>query len=202
MAMPESADTLKVSLLGFRERSFVRPFQNQYLVRLETAPLSIRAAGVTAHKVEEAGDTIRYLVPALKTKRTGSFPMCWTTAWRRVSKAGYVKYNGRDINRFYVDGKDILESNYNLATRHLAVDAVHSVEVLKNHQPIQMLRGIKESDRAAMNIVLDENARSKVTGSASAAAGVATAPPTVPLVRKTDRILCRPVILFGGCGRI
>ena len=43
MAMPESTDTLKVSLLGFRECTFVRPFQNQYLVRLETAPLSIRA---------------------------------------------------------------------------------------------------------------------------------------------------------------
>ena len=68
MAMPESADTLKVSLLGFRERTFVRPFQNQYLILLETAPLSIRAAGVTAHKVEEVGDTIRYLVPALKNK--------------------------------------------------------------------------------------------------------------------------------------
>lgn len=193
MAMPESTDTLKVSLLGFRECTFVRPFQNQYLVRLETAPLSIRAAGVTAHKVEEVGDTIRYLVPALKNKEDRVLSdVLERLPGVEVSKAGYVKYNGRDINRFYVDGKDILESNYNLATRHLAVDAVHSVEVLKNHQPIQMLRGIKESDRAAMNIVLDEKARSKVTGSASAAVGVATAPPTVPLSGKLTAFYVAP----------
>ena len=193
MAMPGSADTLKVSLLGFRERSFVSPFQNQYLIRLETAPLSIRAAGVTAHKVEEAGDTIRYLVPALKNKEDRILSdVLERLPGVEVSKSGYVKYNGRDINRFYVDGKDILESNYNLATRHLAVDAVQSVEVLKNHQPIQMLRGIRESDRAAMNIVLDEKARSKVTGSASAAAGVATAPPTVPLAGKLTAFYVAP----------
>ena len=191
--LTQSTDTLKVSLLGFRERFFLRPFRDRYHIQMETAPLQISPAGVTAHKVEEVGDTIRYNVKALKDQED----LVLSDFLKRlpgvdVSKSGYVKYNGRDINRFYVDGKDILESNYNLATRHLAVDAVQSVEVLKNHQPIQMLRGIKESDRAAMNIVLDEKARSKVTGSASAAVGVATAPPTVPLSGKLTAFYVAP----------
>lgn len=191
--LTQSMDTLKVSLLGFRERSFLRPFRDRYLIQLETAPLQIRPAGVTAHKVEEVGDTIRYNVKALKNQED----LVLSDFLKRlpgvdVSKAGYVKYNGRDINRFYVDGKDILESNYNLATRHLSVDAVRSVEILQNHQPIRMLQGIKESDRAAMNIVLDENTRSKVTGSASVAAGVATAPPTVPLAGELSAFYVAP----------
>lgn len=191
--LTQSTDTLKVSLLGFRERFFLRPFRDRYHIQMETAPLQISPAGVTAHKVEEVGDTIRYNVKALKDQED----LVLSDFLKRlpgvdVSKSGYVKYNGRDINRFYVDGKDILESNYNLATRHLAVDAVQSVEVLKNHQPIQMLRGIEESDRAAMNIVLDNNARSKVTGSASAAVGIATAPPTVPLAGKLTAFYVAP----------
>ena len=182
MTPPQETDTLTISLLGYRKQSFLRPFQSQYQVALETEALQIRASGVTAHKVEEVGDTIRYSVPALKNKEDAVLSdVLKRLPGVEVSKAGYVKYNGQSINRFYVEGKDILESNYNLATQHLSVDAVQSVEILQNHQPIQMLRGIKESERAAMNIVLDEKARKKWTGTASAGAGIATSSPTFPM---------------------
>ena len=182
MTTPKETDTLTISLLGYRRVSLLRPFQSQYQVALETEALRIRASGVTAHKVEEVGDTIRYSVPALKNKEDAVLSDVLTRLpGVEVSKAGYVKYNGQSINRFYVDGKDILESSYNLATQHLSVDAVQSVEILRNHQPIQMLRGIKESDRSAMNIVLNEEARKRWTGTASTGAGVATSPPTFPL---------------------
>lgn len=208
IAVPQETDTLTVSLLGYGKQSFFRPFLDQYHVSLKTAELRIQPSGVTAYKVEEVGDTIRYSIAALRV----SEDLILSDVLKRlpgveVTKSGYVKYNGQNINRFYVEGKDILESSYNLATQHLSVDAIQSVEILQNHQPIKMLEGIKDSDRAAMNIVLNEDARRKWTGRASAVAGAATASPTFPLAGELSAFYIAPgmssvdVATYDGQGK-
>ena len=187
LSVPSGADTLRVSLLGFREKVFLRPFRDQYYIALQAAPQQIRAAVVEAAKVEVEGDTIRYSVNALKTRED----LVLSDVLKRlpgveVTRAGFVKYNGQAINRFYVDGRDILESNYNLATQNLSVDAVKAVEVLENHQPVRILRGLKSSASAALNIVLNEEARAKVNWGLSAGVGAATDAPRYPLSGKAS----------------
>ena len=41
MTPPQETDTLTISLLGYRKQSFLRPFQSQYQVALETEALRI-----------------------------------------------------------------------------------------------------------------------------------------------------------------
>lgn len=71
-----------------------------------------------------------------------------------VSPSGSISYRGESIQKFYIEGLDLLEGRYNLATRNMPVDAVKSVEVLENHQPIRMLDSIEFSSRASINIRL------------------------------------------------
>jgi hypothetical protein len=57
-----------------------------------------------------------------------------------------------------------LGSSYNQATRNMPVDAVSTIEVLENHQPVKMLQGRQVVDNAALNIKLDKAHKSRPFG--------------------------------------
>jgi len=71
-----------------------------------------------------------------------------------VMSNGMIQYQGRPLNKFYIEGLDLLQGRYNLANKNLPIDAIESVEVLENHQPIRVLDSLVFSDRAALNINL------------------------------------------------
>lgn len=71
-----------------------------------------------------------------------------------VNKDGTVLYQGEAINKFYVNGKDLMEGGYGTVNNSLPKDAVSKVEVLENHQPVSILRDKVPSDQAALNIKL------------------------------------------------
>lgn len=45
----------------------------------------------------------------------------------KVAENGSVTYQGKAINKFYIEGKDLLGSSYNQATRNMPIDAVSDV---------------------------------------------------------------------------
>ena len=74
-----------------------------------------------------------------------------------VSPNGQILYQGEPINKYYIEGMDLLEGRYKLANENLNVDAVTSVEIMENHQPVRMLNGVVHSEKAALNIKLKKN---------------------------------------------
>ena len=82
----------------------------------------------------------------------------------KVAENGSVTYQGKAINKFYIEGKDLLGSSYNQATRNMPIDAVSDVEVYENHQPVKMLQNKQFSDRAALNIKLKSGYKSRPFG--------------------------------------
>ncbi|MGY6522712.1 MAG: hypothetical protein ACXIUD_13345 [Mongoliitalea sp.] len=67
---------------------------------------------------------------------------------------GRILYEGKGIQKFYIDGMDLLEGKYNLASNNLPVDAVESIQILENHQPMRVLDSLVFSDRASLNLKL------------------------------------------------
>ena len=58
-----------------------------------------------------------------------------------VEENGTIKYNGKEISNFYVEGMDVSGGRYNQINNNLKADAVQSAEVIEGHQPIKSLRG-------------------------------------------------------------
>lgn len=83
-----------------------------------------------------------------------------------VSPSGQIKYNGKPINKYYIEGLDLLEDRYGLANNNIPAESVDKVQVLENHQPIRVLDSVSFSDRAALNIKLKSNAKTKLIGRA------------------------------------
>ncbi len=177
----EGATSFKTALLGYKEKFFNAPFKSYYEIRLDLEEEIIKEAIIQARKVRMAGDTTIYNVKAL----TDRDDLVLGDVLKRipgieVTSSGHLKVDGKDLGKFYVNGKDVLEGNYNLATRKLSVDVVKKVEVMRNHQYIKMLHGIQESDQAAVNIVLDEKAKGKVNAIGAFGGGYQAGRPYVP----------------------
>lgn len=90
----------------------------------------------------------------------------------KVEEDGTIKYQGKPINKFYIDGNDFIGGQYGLATNNISHKDVKSVEVMENHQPVKALEGIEFPEEAGINLKLKEDARSRWVGVAKAAAGI------------------------------
>ena len=71
-----------------------------------------------------------------------------------VTESGRILYQNKPIQKFYIDGMDLLEGKYNLANKNLPANAVESVQILENHQPIRILDSLVATDRASLNLKL------------------------------------------------
>ena len=89
----------------------------------------------------------------------------------KVEEDGTILYQGKPINKFYIDGDDFLSGQYGLATNNISHKDVKSVEVMENHQPIKALEGIDFPEEAGINIKLNDNAKGKWVGVAKAGTG-------------------------------
>ena len=76
-----------------------------------------------------------------------------------VEENGTIKYFGKSINNFYIDGDNLLDDKYSIATNNIPASFVDRIQVIEHNQHIKMLNGIVPSDRAALNITLNDKAR-------------------------------------------
>ncbi|MBO9594706.1 MAG: carboxypeptidase regulatory-like domain-containing protein [Niabella sp.] len=83
-----------------------------------------------------------------------------------VDENGVIKYKGKAINRFYIEGDNLLDDRYSIATDNINVADVEKVQVIEHNQDVKMLNGIVPSDRAGMNIILKNRSKLKVINNA------------------------------------
>jgi hypothetical protein len=122
--------------------------------------------------IVQKSDTINYNVKSFadKTDRV-IIDVIKNLPGIKVTESGQILYQNTAINKFYIDGKDLLEDRYSIVSNNLPIGAVDQIQVLENHQPIKMLDGIEQSDRAAINIKLSKDAKLRLLGNGNAGVG-------------------------------
>ncbi|MES2329120.1 MAG: carboxypeptidase-like regulatory domain-containing protein [Bacteroidota bacterium] len=127
---------------------------------------------VKAAPLKKEGDTLNYDVASFSTKQDRTIgDVIKKLPGVEVADNGQISYGGKPINRFYIDGDNLLDGKYNIATKGIPNDVVSKVQVLENHQPINVLKDAVKSESAAMNIVLKDKARLRIMGTGDAAVG-------------------------------
>lgn len=89
-----------------------------------------------------------------------------------VAEDGKISYNGKSISSFYIDGDNLLDDRYNIASRSIPHGAVDEVQVIQKDQPIKMLRKNNTSNDVALNLVIKDEAKLRVMGEASVGLGI------------------------------
>ncbi len=131
----------------------------------------LREVTVKAPMVYVRGDTLTFRLEAFKGKGDISLK----DAMRKIpgiqiDDNGAISYQGKQIKNFYIEGLDLLDGKYNLATDNIPADYVEAVQVLNNHKDSKIDKD-KFSDDVAINIKLEPWAKFKPMGTYEAAAG-------------------------------
>lgn len=166
---------LEISKIGFQKRSlFLKNLsQNNLSFSLKNEEIELPEVIVNDERpLYSKGDTLSYnpksfldgsdrvLIDVIK-KLPGII----------VTESGQILYQNKAISKFYIDGRDLLNDRYNIATNNLPIDIVNKIQILENHQPIKILEKINKTERAALNIVLDSKAKSKLLGNLNTGIG-------------------------------
>src|SRR5690606_25288856 len=74
-----------------------------------------------------------------------------------ILPTGQITYMGEPIEKYYIEGMDLLEGRYSLANESISANDVSQVEILENHQSIKVLDSLIGSERTSINIKLKNN---------------------------------------------
>ncbi len=117
--------------------------------------MQIREVTVLAPPMSQRGDTINYTVSRFADQKDRTIEeVMQKMPGIDIKESGQISYQGKSINKFYIEGMDMLGGRYRIATTNISAKDIATVQVYENHQPIKMLRGVKQSDRAAINLKL------------------------------------------------
>lgn len=169
---------LHLSLLGYKPQIVeLKRNVSNLNVEMEAAVTKLKEVTIKAQKIREQGDTLIYNVASFKDIQDKTIgDVLQKMPGIDVARTGEITYNGTAINKFYIEGKDLLEGKYGIATNGISPDDVGSVEVIEDHQPIRVLQGVSLSSQAAVNLRLKEKAKAKWIVNALAAGGLSEQP--------------------------
>ena len=162
MSLPSVAGCrLEVSMMGFAKNTIpLDSVSFPLTVYLEPGITLLKEVTVKADRIREQGDTITYNVGSFAQQQDRSIgDVLRRMPGINVEQSGKIQYQGEDINKFYIEGSDLLGGKYGIATNGISHEDVGAVEVMENHQPMQVLSGISFSDKAAINLRLKNKAK-------------------------------------------
>jgi hypothetical protein len=89
-----------------------------------------------------------------------------------VGTDGTVSYNNKPISNLYINGDNLLDDKYNIATRTVPHSVVEQVQVIQGDQPVKVLQNKVYSEDVALNLQIKKGAKMQWVGQESVAAGL------------------------------
>lgn len=171
-----SEPNVDLKVKAFNQRPLTRQIGNSdqtLSFKMESEATEIKEVQLKTKMITARGDTIAYDLKAFDSKSDRTLAdVMRKIPGIEVNTDGTILYQGNAINKFYVNGKDLMEGGYGTINNSLPKDAVQKVEVLENHQPVKILQDKVPSDQAAINIKL----KNSVTMTGRGEVGVGASP--------------------------
>lgn len=169
----KTAEKIYYSLLGYKKISIpLADFPSDGKIILEPEEFHLEEVKVTAQRIIEKQDTLVYSVAGFSQPQDRSIAdVIAKMPGMEVKENGQISFNGKNINKFYIEGLDLMNDRYALASNNISKQRIKSVEVLQNHQPVELLRGKSFSEQAAINLVLEDDSKMNLVGTADLGLG-------------------------------
>ncbi len=107
--------------------------------------------------LEVKGDTLSYVVDGIKSAKDYTIEdVLKRIPGISVKENGQITYNEKPISHLYINGVDLLEGRYSIATQGIPADAVKTVDVMKRHQHKRIDIGRTESDNVSLNLKIKD----------------------------------------------
>ena len=151
-AQPRQGDELQATFMGYAKRR--QPVAGDNVVRLVQQAFQLKEVKVEGPPVSMRRDTIVYDLTKFATGRDNNLKdVLRKLPGVDVEKNGQIKYRGKAISRFTVEGLDLSKGQYNKLTDNIRAKDVKKAEVVEHDQPVKALRNRVFTDDIGMNIV-------------------------------------------------
>ena len=167
------AREVEFNMLGFGKKVVaLKDYKNGQTIKLSEKAVALREVKVRPEKIRSNGDTLTYSVSAFRQGQDRSIAdVIAKMPGLEVKPNGTIQYQGKAINKFYIEGMDLLGGKYAQASENLSPDKIKSVQVFENHQPVKALKDVQFSEQAALNLVLKDDAKNVWQGIVDVATG-------------------------------
>lgn len=168
-------DTISISISSFNikgERRRIMRKSQQMDFAAESTTINIREVVIKIRPIERLGDTITYNVNSFLSATDHNISdVLRKMPGIEVDNSGKIKYNGLDISKFYIEGLDMFEGRYGIATNNIQAKDIARVEVLENYQPIKVLKELTLPNNAAINLRIKSSSKGIWSGILQLGAG-------------------------------
>lgn len=163
---------LSASLLGYkREVRNINAAGTQNF-NLQSEAIVLKEVQIRPGRINTRKDTVRYdLAQFASSKDVHIKDVLKKLPGVDVDENGQVKYKGKAINHYFVEGMDVTGGRYNQINNNLDAKAVKTAEIMENYQSVKALKGKINSDEVALNLKLDPKARDQWIANATLGAG-------------------------------
>ena len=169
----KNVNKLTFSKMGYPTQIIsVQKDKYQYTVQLEKKPYELDEVVVKEAPITRKKDTLNYYIESFRQKEDYSIEdVLKRMPGIEVTTSGQILYQGSSINKLNIEGLDLMGDQYNQATQNMPAEAVSTIQVMENNQPIRALEGKIHSNHATLNIRLKKNYKMRPFGDAEVGAG-------------------------------
>ncbi len=161
------------SLLGYENKRLTIPNKSTKLdIGLESKDFQLKEVRIKPPDISMREDTLNFRVDAFVREQDRSIgDIIKRLPGVEMTAGGTIKYNGENINNYYIEGLNLLGSRYSIANKNISPKDIVNIQVIENHQPVNALKDIVSSQQAAINLQLRNNKIAKPTGNVEVGSG-------------------------------
>lgn len=167
--------SVKVTAMGYQQLIFPLPeYTGKALtIVLKKATAVLKEVNITSQrKVSLTSDTLMYHVKSFKEPNDRVIAdLIGRLPGIKIDDKGAISYNGKAISKVYIDGDNLMDGRYRLATNNVPVNAVEQVQVIERDQPVKALNGYVVTNNVSLNLKLTDSARAITINTAQVGAG-------------------------------
>lgn len=175
---PGQAHRLEVFLLSYQQVTipFTSPTSDTS-IQIKMQPLAQELQQVvvrdTLPPITRSGDTLRYNAASFATGEERKLnELVEKLPGLVVDDENNITYKGEPVKTLLVEGKPFFGGSTELALTGLPADAVKTIEVWEDYNPMGFSTSISEKKKIALNIQIKEEKKNIIFGEASAGLGI------------------------------
>lgn len=169
----KTAEKIYYSLLGYKKISILlADFPSDGKIILEPEEFHLEEVKVTAQRIIEKQDTLVYSVAGFSQPQDRSIAdVIAKMPGMEVKENGQISFNGKSINKFYIEGLDLMNDRYALASIIYPSNGLSPLKFYRTTSPLNFCVEKSFSEQAAINLVLEDDSKMNLVGTADLGLG-------------------------------
>lgn len=124
------------------------------------------------HEIKISGDTITFkAINYLKNEHAILEDLLKNLPGFRIDENGIIKINNQEISKVLIEGDDVFDQNYKIATKNIDAQDIDKIEIIFNFDEDSVLRSITKSEEIAINVIIKNDRKGAVYGNTKIGAG-------------------------------